>query len=116
MRSRGNSKDAAFLEAATGMAGLVLFLWFFSPEFRHWAIIILVIFAILLVAATVTWLVLKEQRGRQSVSEFEPVNSGAAAGQTVLHCHFHLIPRRNGDTQNPTGGVRGVIPGKMNYR
>ena len=44
------------------------------------------------------------------------VNSGAAAGQTVLHCHFHLIPRRNGDTENPTGGVRGVIPGKMNYR
>jgi len=44
------------------------------------------------------------------------VNSGIAAGQTVLHCHFHLIPRRNGDTKNPTGGVRGVIPEKMNYR
>ena len=44
------------------------------------------------------------------------VNSGPAAGQTIPHCHFHLIPRRSGDTPNPTGGVRGVIPEKMNYR
>ena len=44
------------------------------------------------------------------------VNSGEAAGQTIQHLHFHLIPRRKGDTPNPTGGVRGVIPEKMNYR
>ena len=44
------------------------------------------------------------------------VNSGASAGQTIFHCHFHLIPRRNGDMADPTGGVRGVIPEKMNYR
>jgi len=42
-------------------------------------------------------------------------NCGEAAGQTVLHAHIHLIPRRKGDTANPRGGVRGVIPEKMNY-
>jgi len=43
------------------------------------------------------------------------VNCGESAGQTVFHTHIHLIPRRNGDTENPRGGIRGVIPGKMNY-
>jgi ATP adenylyltransferase len=43
------------------------------------------------------------------------VNSGVSAGQTIFHCHVHLIPRRNGDTENPKGGVRGVIPHKMHY-
>ncbi|MHC1789006.1 HIT domain-containing protein [Solidesulfovibrio sp.] len=43
------------------------------------------------------------------------MNSGASAGQTVFHVHIHLIPRREGDTENPRGGVRGVIPGKMGY-
>ena len=43
------------------------------------------------------------------------VNSGEAAGQTVWHCHIHLIPRRKGDIKNPRGGVRGVIPPKMSY-
>lgn len=42
-------------------------------------------------------------------------NAGEVAGQTVKHCHIHLIPRRKGDIQNPRGGVRGVIPDKMNY-
>jgi len=42
-------------------------------------------------------------------------NSGEAAGQTIFHCHIHLIPRRNGDVENPRGGVRHVIPGKGNY-
>src|SRR5215475_10643022 len=40
------------------------------------------------------------------------INSGAVAGQTVMHSHIHLIPRRDGDSANPRGGVRGVIPGK----
>ncbi len=43
------------------------------------------------------------------------MNSGESAGQTVLHCHIHLIPRRTGDTANPRGGVRGVIPDKAVY-
>jgi hypothetical protein len=42
-------------------------------------------------------------------------NCGAAAGQTIFHCHVHLIPRREGDTANPRGGVRGVIPDKRSY-
>lgn len=43
------------------------------------------------------------------------INVGEAAGQTVMHVHMHLIPRYKGDIENPRGGVRGVIPGKMNY-
>ena len=43
------------------------------------------------------------------------VNAGAAAGQTVFHCHMHLIPRRHGDVEEPRGGVRGVIPAKQRY-
>lgn len=42
-------------------------------------------------------------------------NCGQSAGQTIFHAHIHLIPRRDGDTPNPTGGVRGVIPDKMCY-
>ena len=37
------------------------------------------------------------------------MNSGEAAGQTVFHCHVHLIPRRKGDVENPRGGVRGAF-------
>ena len=43
------------------------------------------------------------------------MNSGDAAGQTIGHAHVHLIPRRQGDVQDPRGGVRGVIPGKAAY-
>jgi len=43
------------------------------------------------------------------------MNSGESAGQTVMHSHIHLIPRRDGDTKKPRGGVRGVIPNKMSY-
>lgn len=42
-------------------------------------------------------------------------NIGAVAGQTIYHAHMHLIPRRPGDTDDPSGGVRGVIPAKQKY-
>lgn len=42
-------------------------------------------------------------------------NCGAAAGQTVMYPHVHMIPRRVGDMQDPRGGVRNVIPEKGNY-
>ena len=44
------------------------------------------------------------------------VNCGMVAGQTVFHCHVHLIPRRKGDVKNPRGGVRHVISGKGDYK
>ena len=44
------------------------------------------------------------------------INVGYAAGQTVEWPHVHLIPRRNGDMEDPTGGVRHVIPEKGNYK
>ena len=43
-------------------------------------------------------------------------NAGKIAGQSVLHCHIHLIPRREGDVENPQGGVRSVIPLKQHYK
>ena len=43
------------------------------------------------------------------------VNDGAAAGQTMPQCHFHVIPRRTGDVADPRGGVRWVIPEKAKY-
>jgi ATP adenylyltransferase len=43
------------------------------------------------------------------------MNAGLVAGQTIFHCHIHLIPRRSGDVDNPRGGVRNLIPGKGDY-
>jgi diadenosine tetraphosphate (Ap4A) HIT family hydrolase len=40
------------------------------------------------------------------------INGGEAAGQTIPHLHVHLIPRYQGDVEDPTGGVRHVIPGR----
>jgi len=53
--------------------------------------------------------------------EFHPagynvgINDGAAAGQTVPHLHIHLIPRYDGDRDDPRGGVRWVLPDTAAY-
>ena len=43
-------------------------------------------------------------------------NIEKTAGQSIMHCHIHLIPRREGDVDNPQGGVRSVIPQKQHYK
>jgi diadenosine tetraphosphate (Ap4A) HIT family hydrolase len=55
------------------------------------------------------------------VEKFHPeafnigVNDGAAAGQTIPHAHIHIIPRHDGDSPDPRGGIRWVIPTKAKY-
>jgi diadenosine tetraphosphate (Ap4A) HIT family hydrolase len=43
------------------------------------------------------------------------INVRRVPGQTVFHAHLHLIPRYQGDVENPRGGVRGVIPANQQY-
>ena len=43
-------------------------------------------------------------------------NAGKIAGQSIMHCHIHLITRREGDVDNPQGGVRSVIPKNQHYK
>lgn len=58
----------------------------------------------------------KEMKDDKSIDGFNiGMNCGASAGQTVMHFHCHLIPRRTGDMKDPRGGVRGVIPEKQKY-
>jgi diadenosine tetraphosphate (Ap4A) HIT family hydrolase len=63
------------------------------------------------------------RRAREHVLAIDPsvegfnigMNAGGVAGQTIFHCHIHLIPRRKGDVAHPRGGVRHIIPGKGAY-
>ena len=58
----------------------------------------------------------KIQSEDKSVTGFNiGMNCGESAGQTVMHAHMHLIPRREGDVGDPKGGVRGCVPGKQKY-
>jgi len=43
------------------------------------------------------------------------VNDGQAAGQTIMHAHIHIIPRRKGDCADPRGGIRWIMPDKAKY-
>lgn len=43
------------------------------------------------------------------------INEGFSAGQTVMHLHIHIIPRRSGDIPNPKGGIRKVLPWRHRY-
>ena len=53
----------------------------------------------------------------QTVSGFNiGTNVGKVSGQSIFHCHFHLIPRREEDVENPQGGIRSVIPNKQHYK
>jgi ATP adenylyltransferase len=63
------------------------------------------------------------RRAKRDIEQKDPevagfnvgINNGEVAGQTVQHCHLHLVPRRVGDVENPVGGIRNIIPGKASY-
>jgi diadenosine tetraphosphate (Ap4A) HIT family hydrolase len=62
-----------------------------------------------------------EEAKRALDREFSPagynfgVNDGKVAGQTIPHVHVHLIPRYEGDTDDPRGGMRWIFPDRAKY-
>jgi len=57
-----------------------------------------------------------QQSSNKLITNWSSFNIGKDAGQSIMHCHIHLIPRRKGDVEDPRGGVRGVIPEKQKYK
>ena len=66
------------------------------------------------------WMLVAQVRAKL-MAELKPdgfnvgLNDGTAAGQTVMHAHVHIIPRRHSDVADPRGGVRWVVPDKAAY-
>ncbi len=60
------------------------------------------------------WELVREVR-EQLARTYQPdgftigLNDGEVAGQTVMHAHVHVIPRREGDVEDPIGGVRKAL-------
>ncbi|NLJ45208.1 MAG: HIT family protein [Treponema sp.] len=111
----GPARARAFLENEGALA-----LWDALPVTRHHALVIPKRHAVDYFDLTREDLLACDdliRKVREKVLELDPavagfnigVNAGPAAGQTVFHCHFHIIPRRVGDTENPRGGVRRVL-------
>ena len=91
-------------------------IWSLENQYRSWEIVEL--------AVCHAWAkdgVIPPEAMKKIDERFHPdgfnigVNIGEAAGQSVFHCHMHIIPRFKGDVPSPKGGIRGVIPQKQNY-
>ena len=69
---------------------------------------------------TACWIMINKVK-EELQTKFNPdgfnigININETAGQSISHVHIHIIPRYKGDSENPRGGVRGVIPSKQNY-
>jgi diadenosine tetraphosphate (Ap4A) HIT family hydrolase len=66
------------------------------------------------------WSLVAEVR-KKLIEKFQPdgfnigFNDGLAAGQTVVHAHVHVVPRRSGDVADPRGGIRWVVADQARY-